>query len=262
MPDWVETIVLGVIEGVTEFLPISSTGHLLIVQNIGWVGRRPDLFNVGIQSGAVLSVVFIFTERLRQLLFQWRESAARDYLLKLVAAFAITGAGGLALKAADFQLPETAGPVIAALIGGGVLFLGIEHWLKGRALRELITWPMAAAIGLAQLAAAVFPGLSRSGATILVALMLGLNRRLAIEFTFLLGIPTLLAAGGLEVADHLGGPDGAGVDWGGLALGTAASAVTAFVAVKWLLRFVQSHTFVAFGWYRIGLGLVLLALGP
>lgn len=257
MPEWVEVILLGIIEGITEFLPISSTGHLLIAQR--WMDHpQSDLFLVVIQSGAVAAVLLIFKERLGKLCNAWRDPAAMDYLIKLAVAFFITGVGGLTLKALDFELPEEPTPVAIALLIGGLLFLLIEQWLRRRSLSETITWRIACAIGAAQLIAAVFPGTSRSGATILIALMLGLNRAVAIEFTFLLGVPTLLAAGGLEVVSHLRDPDSDPVHWGMVLLGTVVSGVTAFVAVRWLLRYVQSHTFEGFGWYRIVLGIVLL----
>jgi undecaprenyl-diphosphatase len=258
MPPWLEVILLGIVEGITEFLPVSSTGHLLLCERL--VRPQPDVFLIGIQSGAVLAVLLNFKERVAQLVFRWREKEAQDYLLKLAGAFVITGVGGVALKVAGFELPETASPVGWALLIGGVLFLLVEHWLRGRTLSTDITWKIAVAIGLAQLVAAVFPGASRSGATILAALVLGLERRTAIEFTFLLGVPTLLAAGGLELASaiHKGGLSA--IDWPMLGLGTVVSAVTAFLAVNWLLKFVQTHTFVAFGWYRILVGVAVLLL--
>lgn len=257
MTQWLEVIILGIIEGITEFLPISSTGHLLIAEQ--WLTyRQSDAFLVIIQGGAVAAVLLIFKERLKQLFFEWREPAPRDYLLKLAAAFFITGLGGLALKALHFELPETATPVGVALLVGGALFLLVERRLRGRMASDAITWSMAAAIGLAQLVAAVFPGTSRSGATILIALAMGLSRPAAIEFTFLLGVPTLLAAGALKIVSHLRYPEGEALDWGMLALGIIVSAVTAFVAVKWLLRYVQSHTFEGFGWYRIVVGVAVL----
>jgi len=255
MPDWVAVIMLGLIEGITEFLPVSSTGHLLIAEH--WLPRQSDLFNVGIQSGAVLAVLVLFHGRVRSILTQWRAPASRDYGLKLLLAFAVTSAGGLILKKAGFELPETAAPVAwATLIGGGII-LGLERALKGRPLGESITWPMAVAAGLAQILAAVFPGTSRSGATILTVLAMGLNRPMAAEFSFLLGIPTLISAGALQCA-HALSEGGVAESWWLLLLGTVVSAVTAFAAVKWLLRFVQSHTFNGFGWYRIGLGLLIL----
>ena len=142
------------------------------------------------------------------------------------------------------------------------------HWygyndpakLKGRKLEDRITWMVAITVGLAQLVAAVFPGTSRSGITILAALALGVNRPLAAEFSFLVGIPTLLAAGGLQI--YSAHKHGVAIEWGSVMIGFAAAAVMAFATVKWLLRYVQNHTFIIFGYYRIVLGIAILVLAP
>jgi undecaprenyl-diphosphatase len=258
VPDWIEVILLGIIEGITEFLPISSTGHLLLAQR--WLAPRSDLFNVVIQCGAVLAVLPLFPERLRQFVTCWRDADGRDYLLKIVAAFTITGVGGLWLERSGFTLPETVGPVAIALLVGGILFIVVERRLKGRPQSVQITWTVAVAVGLGQLLAAVFPGTSRSGSTILLSLLLGLSRPAATEFSFLVGIPTMLAAGGLKMFKGLQAvpADGVGEDWGMLVLGSVVAAVVSFVAVRWLLRYIQTHTFEGFGWYRVALGGCLL----
>ncbi len=258
MPEWLAIICLGIIEGVTEFLPVSSTGHLLLAEH--WLPRQSDLFNTVIQCGTVLAVAVVFTGRLKQLIFARTDPAARSYLLKLAAAFAITGAGGLILKKFGFKLTESVTPVAAATLIGGVLFLVVEQWLCGKPLRAEITWRVALAVGAAQLLAAVFPGTSRSGVTILAALVLGTARPEAAEFSFLLGIPTLLAAGGLQIFSAYRHHEIASVNWGMLILGSVVAAVVAFGVVKWLLRFVQTHTFAGFGWYRIVLGILMLTL--
>jgi len=256
VPEWLAVILLGMIEGITEFLPISSTGHLLIAER--WLGRRSDLFNTVIQCGAVLAVLLVFSSRVQQLCMRWREAQTRSYILKLLLAFIITCVGGLILKHLNFKLPERPGAVAWATLVGGVLILLVESWLTNKPLREEVTWLVAISVGLAQLAAAGFPGLSRSGATILIALALGLERRAATEFSFLLGIPTLLAAGALQIysAYEKGEPH----YWWMLLLGGLAAAMTAFLAVKWLIRYVQHHTFVLFGWYRIVVGILILIL--
>ncbi len=255
MSDWLAVIVLGIVEGITEFLPISSTGHLLLVEQ--WLGvHKGDLFITVIQCGAVLAVILAFWSRLVELAIGWRDPKNRDYILKLAAAFMVTGVGGLILKKLDFELPEKPGPVAWATVIGGVIIILLEVTLRNKPLRKDVTWPIAILAGFAQLLAAVFPGTSRSGATILMALGLGLNRPKAAEFSFLLGVPTLLAAGGLQIVSAL--KKGETIDWAMVSLGVIVSAITAFVAVKWLLRFVQSHTFMGFGWYRIVLGVLIL----
>lgn len=256
MPDWLVVIILGIIEGITEFLPISSTGHLLLAEN--WLPRQSDLFNVVIQCAAVVAVLPLFRSRLEQFLFKWREPATRDYFFKLVTAFAITGAGGLVLKKLKFELPKEILPVAVALLVGGVLFLAIEWWLRGRALNNDITWAIAIAVGVGQLIAIIFPGASRSGTTILLALLLGLSRPAAAEFSFLASIPTMLAAGGLEMFKELRHPPQVPENWVLLALATIVSGAVSFAAVRWLLRYVQTHTFTGFGWYRIILGAAML----
>jgi undecaprenyl-diphosphatase len=262
MPLWLAIVVLGIVEGLTEFIPVSSTGHLLLVEHLKGIPRQSDLFNIVIQCGAVLAVLPLFPERLRQFARCLRDDAARDYALKVLAAFGITGAGGLVLDKLHFKLPEANGPVAGALFIGGVAFLLVERWLRNRPLKHEITWAIVLAVGLGQLLAAVFPGTSRSGATIVLALALGLARPAATEFSFLVGIPTMLAAGGLKIFKALHHPplDGAPEDWGMVLLGTVVAAAVSFVAVKWMLRYIQTHTFAVFGWYRIVAAAVILLL--
>ena len=260
MPDWLTSILLGIIEGITEFLPISSTGHLLIPQQLGWLEKQSDVFNIAIQSGAVIAVLFNFTDRVKHLIFQWHKPEPRDYLAKLLVAFCITGFGGLIIDKLGFELPENVLPVALALLVGGIFFILVERRIGNSSELCNVTWKIAVAIGFGQLLAAVFPGASRSGSTILIALLMGLKRVPAIEFTFLLGVPTLLAAGAYKVLQKLNSSEGINEDWSQLALATLISAVTAFISVKWLLRYIESNTFVAFGWYRIAIGLILLIL--
>lgn len=261
MREWIAIICLGIIEGVTEFLPVSSTGHLLLAQHLD-LGLPPqtDLFNAVIQCGAVMAVLLIFTERLKDLVFRWRQPEIQDYLVKLTTAFVITGVGGLILESLDFKLPETAAPVAWTLLVGGVLIIAIEVLLKGRARFDRVTWLMAAVVGLSQLVAIIFPGTSRAGITILAAMAVGVSRVVATEFSFLLGIPTLVSAGGLKIVSAMLNPAETPTNWLHVLVGSAVAAVTAFAVVRWLLRFVQTHTFIGFGWYRIGLGLLILLM--
>ena len=258
MPEWIAIVLLGIIEGITEFLPVSSTGHLLVAEH--WLPRQTDLFNVVIQSGAVLAVLPLFRDRLSQFFFHWRAPATRDYFAKLVLATTLTGGPGFILEKRGFKLPEQLGPIGWALLIGGIGFLAVETWLRGKPLQNQVTWTMAVAVGLGQLVAAVFPGASRSGTTILLCLLLGLARPAAAEFCFLVGIPTMLAASGLKIFKALHHPPvGAPPEhWGMVGLGFIVAAIVSFIAVKWLLRYIQTHTFVIFGWYRIALGGVIL----
>jgi undecaprenyl-diphosphatase len=268
MPIWFAVVLLGIIEGITEFIPVSSTGHLLIAEYFMPKDLHPsELFNVVIQCGAVLAVLPLFPTRLSQFFFRWREPATQDYLLKIFVAFAITGAVGFILEKKHYRLTEQPIPVAVALLIGGVLFILVEKWLRGRPHSDQITWPIVIAVGIGQLIAIIFPGSSRSGSTILLALILALNRVAATEFSFLVGIPTMLAAGGLKIFKALHHPatDVPHENWPMVVLGFIVAALVSFIAVKWMLRYVQNHTFIAFGWYRIAvavlIGIILLASG-
>ncbi|MEQ1440386.1 undecaprenyl-diphosphate phosphatase [Fontimonas sp. SYSU GA230001] len=263
MDSLLQAILLGIIEGLTEFLPISSTGHLLIAEH--WLGRRSDLFNVAIQSGAILAVTLVYRVRLLQLATRWREDAAvRDLLLKIIVTFGITAALGLVAKKLGAKLPETVTPVAVALIAGGLVIFAVEAWIKRQALSTDVGWGVAVAVGVAQVLAGVFPGTSRSAAAIFAALLFGLRHRgRAAEFAFIVGIPTMFAATGYEFYKAAGDADAwAAESFSELTAAFLVSAAVGFAAVKWLLRFISGHSFVPFGWYRIALGLaLLLALG-
>jgi len=274
MTDLLAALLLGIIEGITEFLPISSTGHLLIAER--WLGHRSDLFNIAIQAGAILAVVVIYRQRLWQLADSFLHpahaapvhgQAPRDYAFKLAVAFGVTAVLGLVVKKLGFELPEDVAPVAWALMLGAAWMLLAEHFAARRAValgeRSNITWTVAVLVGVAQVVAGVFPGTSRSAATIFVALLFGVtSRAAATEFAFLVGIPTMFAATGYELL-HVARDGGlAGEDWNALAVAFIASAVTAFVAVKWLLHYIQSHRFTAFAVYRFVVGAALLLLVP
>jgi undecaprenyl-diphosphatase len=256
--DTLNTIALGIIEGITEFLPVSSTGHLLVSEQ--WLGARSELFNVAIQAGAILAIVLIYWRRLVALLTRFNEPENRDYLLKLTAAFLITAVLGLVVTKLGFKLPEKVMPIAVAELVGGFAILIIEAYVANKPKIATVTWNVAIWVGLCQILAGVFPGTSRSAATIFAAMLAGLTLRpAATEFAFLVGIPTMFAATAYEFLKtrHSGdGPE----DWNALAIGFVVSGIVAFIAVKWLLRYVQSHRFTLFAWYRIVLGVVLIGL--
>lgn len=257
MSDTLSTVLLGVVEGVTEFLPVSSTGHLLLAEQ--WLGERSELFNVAIQAGAILAVVLIYWKRLWALCTRMGEADNRAYLARLMAAFLITAIGGFIATRLGFKLPQSVVPVAIALLVGGFWILLIEWYVAGKPQSTQVTWKVAIAVGALQILAAIFPGTSRSAATIFAAMLAGLTARpAATEFAFLVGIPTMFAATGYELLKVRG--HAATEDWGALAIGFVVSAVVAFVAVKWLLRYVQTHRFTVFAWYRIVLGVALLGL--
>lgn len=255
MFEFFNTIILGLIEGITEFLPISSTAHLIIVEY--FLGAKPDAFNVMIQFGAVMAVVLIYWKRLTELVLHFREPKSLDYLKKLLVALIITIGGCLIAKALGVQLPVQLWPIVSALWLGALVIFVVEKKLNHRNDDKEVTWSIAIWVGIAQIIAAVFPGTSRSGATIIAAMLCGLSRPAATEFSFLLGIPTMFAASlymskeayeaGLFVPEILGD----------LAIGFFVSMITAFIVVKWLIRYVQSNTFIPFAWYRLALGVVI-----
>ena len=281
MSDLLAALLLGIIEGVTEFLPISSTGHLLIAQH--WLGHRSDLFNIAIQAGAILAVVLIYRRRLWGLLnaFLGRDlgasydpmgvdvtpAAARRYGLKLLLAFGVTAVGGVVVKKLGWELLYHIRPIAWALIIGAFWMVIAEQLAARRASLEgyltAISWTTALLVGLAQVVAGVFPGTSRSAATIFIALLSGTTARsAATEFAFLVGIPTMFAATAWELVAMLRHGGLGQEDWAALAVAFAASTVTAFISVKWLLRYIQSHRFTAFAVYRLVLGVALLLFLP
>jgi undecaprenyl-diphosphatase len=231
---------------------------LLLAEHVLKV-HESDLFNIVIQCGAVIAVLPLFPQRLYKFVFEWRQKETQDYLLKILTAFVITGAVGFVLDKKGFKLEENLAPIAWALLLGGIAFLAIEWWLRGKKMSSEITWPIVIAVAVGQLLAAVFPGSSRSGSTIMLSLLLGLNRPAATEFSFLVGIPTMLAAGGLKIfeAFHHHKVDTSHENWGMVLLATAIASVVSFIAVKWLLRYIQTHTFNLFGWYRIALAIVI-----
>ncbi len=253
-------LILGIVEGVTEFLPISSTGHLILAGDLlHFNDEKGKLFEIVIQSGAILAVCWEYRTRiLRVVSGLFSDPAAQRFALNLLVAFLPAAVLGLlfskAIKAHLFQ----AVPVATAFIVGGFIILWAErreHRIRVAEVEDL-TLMDAFKLGLAQ-AFALIPGTSRSGATIIGGLLFGLSRKAATEFSFFLAIPTLLAATGYELykerallsADDLG-------MW---AVGFVAAFVSAFLCVRWLLRYIATHDFSIFAWYRIAFGVVVLA---
>lgn len=257
MGPMLDAVILGFVEGLTEYLPVSSTGHLLLVER--WLGiHRSDAYNVLIQIGPILAVAAVFRQAVWAFLTNLRQSSVRNEFIKLVVCVGIVGVGGLLLKRLGFELPETAGPVAwALLVGAGVIF-AVERYARGRALSEELSWAAVVAVAIGQLLSAAFPGTSRSGAAVMAALALGVARPAAVRFAFLSGIPIMLAAGGLELAHAA--KDGELIQLFTLETLVAftVATVVAFASVVWLMRWVQTKNFEPFAWYRLVLGLVLL----
>lgn len=255
---YLNDVLLGVIEGVTEFLPISSTGHLLLAEH--WLGARSDTYNIVIQAGAILAVTLIYWRRIVALLTGWSDPENRDYLIKLTIAFLITAVLGLIVKKLGVELPSTIEPVAWALVIGGFWMLAAESLAARQPDSVAITMRVAIAVGIAQIVAGIFPGTSRSAATIFAAMLLGTsNRAAATEFAFLVGIPTMYAASGYELLKQASG-GAVAEDWAALGIAFVVSTVTAFISVKWLLGFIRTHRFTVFAIYRIAFGGLLLML--
>lgn len=260
MSELVRVVLLGLIEGITEFLPISSTGHLLVAEH--WLGARSDVFNVVIQAGAILAVTLIYRQRLWQLATGLRDAHNRDYAAKLTVAFLITAVLGFVVTKLGFKLPERITPVAWAFVIGGVWMIAAEYFAAKRPDNAKVSWLVAILVGLAQIVAAIFPGTSRSAATIFIAMLAGTsNRPAATEFAFLVGIPTMFAASGYELLKVVKAGD-VHEDWSALAIAFVVSTITAFAAVKWLLGYIRSHHFTPFAVYRIVLGALLLLFMP
>ena len=254
-------ILLGIIEGITEFLPISSTGHLLIAEQ--WLGARSDLFNVVIQSGAILAVTLIYWRRLWVLASGLGERANRAYVGKLMLAFAVTAVLGFIAVTLGFKLPTSVLPVAWALVLGGIWMLAAEAIAARLKPGREVSWTVALVVGVAQMLAGIFPGLSRSASTIFAAMLAGTrDRSAATDFSFIVGIPTMFAAGAYELWHTLRHGGAQHEHWGALGVAFVVSTVTAFISVKWLLGYIKTHRYTLFAWYRIVLGTVLFgALG-
>ena len=256
---WWTALVLGAVEGITEFLPISSTGHLILAGDwLGFDGEKSALVEVAIQGAAILAVCWEYRRKLAGTVRTLGTSSeARHFALNVAVAFlpaAILGLFfGSGIKATLFN-PEA---VAAALIIGGIVILAVDRGHGAPRIHDTARVPLwvAAALGCFQ-ALALFPGTSRSAATIIGGRLLGLSRVCATEFSFFLAIPTLLAATGYSLY-KAGNVLDAG-DFGPLLLSSAAAFVTALVAIRGFIRFVSTHTFAAFAWYRIALGALVL----
>lgn len=251
--------VMGVVEGLTEFLPISSTGHLILAGNaLSIAGEKAKLFEVFIQLGAILAVVWLYREKIFSMLRKFTADAAtRRFGIGVFIAFLPAAFVGLAthnyIKTYLFS-PLT---VALALVVGGVIILLIERLKHSNRVSEMedITYTVALAVGIAQILA-LFPGISRSGATIMGGLVAGMSRKASTEFSFFLAIPTMFAATVFDLTKGMGGLTWP--DYQVLAVGFIAAFISALWVVRWLIRFVSSNDFKAFAWYRIGFGGILL----
>jgi undecaprenyl-diphosphatase len=262
-PSLFAALVLGVVEGLTEFLPVSSTGHLIVAGSLlGYTGEQAKVFEIAIQAGAILAVCWEFRARLAAALFGIAsDPAAQRFAANLVIAFVPAAALGFAFGKAIKAHLFAPVPVACAFVAGAFVILWAERRqrLRPESVRiasvDDMRWPDALRVGIAQ-AFALIPGTSRSGATIIGGMLFGLSRPAATEFSFFLAIPTLFAATAYDMLRnrHLLALS----DLPAFGVGFAASFVSAFVCVRWLIRYVSHHDFIPFAWYRIAFGGVIL----
>lgn len=262
MDVWVafKAFILGVVEGLTEFLPISSTGHQIIVADlIGFGGERAMAFNIIIQLGAILAVVWEYRRKVLSIVVNvHKEPQAQRFTANLLIAF--LPAVALGVLFADLIHHYLFNPitVAVALVVGGVIMLWAErrqHSIEAETVDDM-TWKHALKIGFAQ-CLAMIPGTSRSGATIIGGLLFGLSRKAATEFSFFLAMPTMVGAAvysGYKYRDYFQSDD-----FSVFAIGFITSFIFAMIAVRALLKFIANHSYAVFAWYRIGFGLLILA---
>jgi undecaprenyl-diphosphatase len=252
-----QAIIIAIIEGITEFLPVSSTGHMIITQHLLGVGNDPFVkaFIVNIQFGAILSVVLLYWKRFFQSI---------DFYFKLFAAFLPSAILGVLLNDLIDSLLESPQTVAISLLLGGVVLVFIDKVLNPKH-EVMITFPKAFVIGLAQ-CVSMIPGVSRSASTIIGGMTQGLTRKQAAEFSFFLAVPTMFGASALKL--YKGFSEYPEVFQGNnitlLLIGNAVAFVVAMLAIRFFVQFLTKHGFRVFGWYRIILGaalLILLALG-
>ncbi len=246
-------IILGIIEGITEFLPISSTGHMILTANLLHLTETDFVksFEIFIQLGAILAVVILYWKRV---LLSWKTFS------RVAVAFIPTAVIGLlAYKFVKAHLLGNMHVVLWSLFLGGIFLVVFEYFQKGKTARvntiESITYTQALWIGIFQ-AIAIIPGVSRSAATIVGGLALGIARDTIVEFSFMLAIPTMLAATGLDLIKS--GFHFSGQETEMLGIGFVVAFISAFFAIKFLLDYVKNHTFVSFGVYRIGISIAFL----
>lgn len=250
---------MGIVEGLTEFLPISSTGHLIVTGQ--WLGFESEVFEIFIQLGALIAVWWLFRQRLYRMI-PFGPSASpegRRILGIIVLAFLPAAIFGLLTHHWIKEHLFCAKSIAWASIAGGIVILLVEGGKPRARVEKLeaVTWRMALAIGLGQ-CLALCPGVSRSGATIITGLAIGLSRPVAAEFTFLLAVPTMTAAAFYELWKYRHAlNESAAIQ---LAIGFVAAYFAAWLVVKWFIRFVQNHTFEGFAWYRIAFGAAIFSL--
>ena len=271
MVELLKAILFGIVAGITEWLPVSSTGHMIILDELIKLDCTPEfleMFLVVIQLGAILAVVILFWNKIFPFQFRDKEKPVIEMdkivlWLKIIVACIPAAIVGILFDDVFEALFYHASSVALALIAFGVAFIVVERRNKGKSakVRKLddITFQTAFIIGIFQLIAAIFPGTSRSGATIVGALLIGVSRSVAAEFTFFLAIPVMFGASLLKLVKF--GLSFTTLEAGVLIIGMLVSFFVSIFVIKFLMDYIKKHDFQVFGWYRIALGILVLALG-
>jgi undecaprenyl-diphosphatase len=257
-----DALILGVVEGLTEFLPVSSTGHLILVSDfLGLNDEKGKVFDIVIQLGAILAVCWEFRARfLRAFSGLASDPVQQRFATNLIVAFIPAAVVGLAFQKQIKAFLFNPVSVAIALIVGALVIFGVERWYEHKGVARVtkvddMTWKDALKVGLAQ-CFSLIPGTSRSGATIMGGMMFGLSRQVATEFSFFLAVPIMFAASGYQLVKYRALLSSS--DLAPFAVGFVVSFIFALLAVKGLIRYVAHHDFRAFAWYRIALGAVVL----
>jgi undecaprenyl-diphosphatase len=258
-----KALIMGIVEGLTEFLPISSTGHLILTASLlNFTGEKVKVFGIAIQAGAMLAVCWEYRARIGGVLSgMFTDVKAQKFILNLLIAFFPAAVLGFLFNKTIKVFLFAPVPVALAFIIGGLIILWVErrHKLNPIAVRiqsvDEMTAMDALKVGCAQ-AFALVPGTSRSGATIIGGMLFGLSRKASTEFSFFLAIPTLLAASFYSLYKDRDLLSAADIPLFGI--GTVAAFVSAFLCVRWLLRYISTHDFTVFAWYRIAFGFVVI----
>lgn len=267
----IKAIILGIVEGITEWLPISSTGHMILVDEVLKLNMSPEfmeMFLVVIQLGAILAVILLYWKKIWPFKVENGLKIEKDTIImwvKILIACVPAAIVGVLFDDKLNELFYNPTTVAIMLILFGILFIIIENYNKGKSPKinslSKITYTVAIMIGIFQLIAAVFPGTSRSGATIVGALLIGVSRTIAAEFTFFLAIPVMLGASALKLVKFAlkTGFVMTGNEVAILSVGTFVAFIVSIIAIKFLMSYIKSNDFKVFGWYRIILGILVLA---
>ncbi|WP_294126019.1 undecaprenyl-diphosphate phosphatase [uncultured Clostridium sp.] len=267
----IKAIILGIVEGITEWLPISSTGHMILVDEVLKLNMSPEfmeMFLVVIQLGAILAVILLYWKKIWPFKVENGLKIEKDTIImwvKILIACVPAAIVGVLFDDKLNELFYNPTTVAIMLILFGILFIIIENYNKGKSPKinslSKITYTVAIMIGIFQLIAAVFPGTSRSGATIVGALLIGVSRTIATEFTFFLAIPVMLGASALKLVKFAlkTGFVMTGNEVAILSVGTFVAFIVSILAIKFLMSYIKSNDFKVFGWYRIILGILVLA---